>query len=60
MPRPFQSIYAHGFLRAAVCVPRVRVADPVFNGEQTLGLARQASEMHAAVALFPELGVSAY
>src|ERR1700710_2560275 len=60
MPRPFQSIYAHGFLRAAVCVPRVRVADPVFNGEQTIGLARQASELHAAVALFPELGISAY
>src|SRR3954454_19320395 len=60
MAPPFHSIYAHGFLRAAVCVPRVRVADPVFNGEQTLGLARQASEMHAAVALFPELGVSAY
>jgi len=60
MPRPFHSIYTHGFLRAAVCVPRVRVADPVFNGEHTLGLAQQASEMKAAVALFPELGISAY
>jgi NAD+ synthase (glutamine-hydrolysing) len=60
MPRPFHSIYTHGFLRAAVCIPRVRVADPVFNGEHTLGLARQASEMKAAVALFPELGISAY
>src|SRR4051812_19776884 len=59
-PRPFYSIYSHGFIRAAVCVPYVRVADPGYNAERTLGLARQASEMQAAVALFPELGVSAY
>ncbi len=60
MTHPFYSIYAHGFIRAAVCVPFVRVADPGFNLEHTLGLARRASELHAAVALFPELGISAY
>lgn len=60
MPRPFHSSYSHGFVRAAVCIPYVRVADPEFNTERTLGLARQASELHAAVALFPELGISAY
>ncbi len=60
MPRSFSSIYAHGFLRAAVCIPHVRVADPAFNVAQTIGLARRASAMHAAVALFPELGISAY
>jgi NAD+ synthase (glutamine-hydrolysing) len=60
MRKPFNSIYSHGFVRAAVCVPFVRVADPVFNVEHTIGLARRASEMHAAVALFPELGISAY
>src|SRR5215216_5274430 len=60
MERSFHSIYTHGFLRAAVCIPRVRVADPAFNAGQTLGLARQASELHAGVALFPELGISAY
>ncbi len=60
MKRRFDSIYSHGFVRAAVCVPFLRVADPVYNGERTLGLARQASEMGAAVALFPELGLSAY
>ena len=59
-PRTFRSIYQHGFIRAAVCVPRVRVADPEFNLQQTLGLARRASEARAAVALFPELGISAY
>lgn len=60
MSRTFESIYAHGFARMAVCVPAVRVANPEFNARHTLGLARRASEEHAAVALFPELGLSAY
>ncbi|MGI4788140.1 MAG: NAD(+) synthase [Janthinobacterium lividum] len=58
--KPFDSIYTHGFVRACVCVPFLRVADPDYNTQQTLGLARRASEMGAAVALFPELGLSAY
>jgi NAD+ synthase (glutamine-hydrolysing) len=57
---PFHSIYRHGFLRAAVGVPSIRVADPKFNAAQTLELAKKASENGAAVALFPELGISAY
>jgi NAD+ synthase (glutamine-hydrolysing) len=56
----FNSIYSHGFVRVAVCVPSLRVADPPYNAERTLELARRASEAHAAVALFPELGISAY
>ncbi|MEI7644950.1 MAG: NAD(+) synthase [Chloroflexales bacterium] len=56
----FHSIYAHGFARAAVCVPTLRVADPAFNAERTIALARRASQAHAALALFPELGLSAY
>ena len=59
-PRPFGSIYSHGYVRAAVCVPRVRVADPVFNLAETLALARRAAERDAVLALFPELGLSAY
>ncbi len=58
--RPFHSLYSHGFLRAAVCVPFVRVANPLANVARSLDLARRASEAHAAVALFPELGISAY
>ena len=57
---PFDSIYSHGFIRAAVCIPFLKVADPAFNMERTVKLAHRASAMHAAVALFPELGVSAY
>lgn len=58
--QPFNSIYAHGFVRAAVGVPEVKVADPVFNVERTLGLAKKAANHNATVALFPELGISAY
>lgn len=56
----FDSIYGHGFVRAAVCIPALRVADPVFNTRQTLELAGRASRAGVAVALFPELGLSAY
>src|SRR6516225_7367934 len=60
MRERFHSIYAHRFIRAAVCIPSLRVADPAYNVERTLELARRASEANVAVALFPELGISAY
>jgi NAD+ synthase (glutamine-hydrolysing) len=60
MRESFYSIYSHRLIRAAVCVPSLRVADPAFNLERTLELARRASEAQVAVALFPELGISAY
>ena len=60
MRQPFNSIYSHGFVRAAVCVPFGRVADPAYNAERTLALARRASDLRSAIALFPELGISAY
>lgn len=56
----FHSIYSHGFVRAAVCVPAVRVGEPRHNAEHTLRLAERASDLKAAIALFPELGISAY
>ncbi len=60
MTQPFYSLYSHGFVRVAVCVPHVRVADPTFNTARTLALAQRASDLNAGVALFPELGISAY
>ena len=57
---PFFSLYTHGFARVAVGIPSVRVADPSANAERTLALARRASDAGAALALFPELGISAY
>src|SRR5437763_7381845 len=60
-PRPpFNSIYAHGFARASVCVPQVKVASPAFNADRTIALAREAAADHSVLALFPELGISAY
>ncbi|HVZ38737.1 MAG TPA: NAD(+) synthase [Candidatus Kapabacteria bacterium] len=56
----FHSIYSHRFIRAAVCIPHVKVAAPAFNAERTIELARRASAINAAVALFPEMGISAY
>ncbi len=60
MKRPFHSIYSHGFIRTAVCAPRLRVADPDYNAGQTIRLAEQASAASAAITVFPELGLSAY
>ena len=60
MERRFDSLYTHGFARVAVCLPAVRVADPDFNLKATLELAGRAAAQHAAVAVFPELGLSAY
>lgn len=60
MTQPFHSLYTHGFARLAVCLPSVKVADPQHNAARTLELAQQASDAHAALALFPELGITAY
>jgi NAD+ synthase (glutamine-hydrolysing) len=53
-------LYGQGFVRVAAAVPRVRVADPDYNAQRTIELARQASERGAALVVFPELGLSAY
>ncbi len=57
---PFNSLYRHGFVRVAAAVPTVKVADPAFNVERTIALARQASDAGAGLLAFPELGISAY
>ncbi len=56
----FFNLYNRGFIRTAVCVPAVRIADPRFNADQTILLAREAAAGNAILALFPELGLSAY
>lgn len=57
---PFGSLYSHGFVRIAAAVPYVRVAEPSFNAERTLVLARRAADEGAAMVAFPELGLSSY
>src|SRR6266536_1281997 len=56
----FFNLYSHGFIRAAVGIPEVRVADPAFNGARTIELMEKAEREKAIMALFPELGLSAY
>jgi NAD+ synthase (glutamine-hydrolysing) len=56
----FFNLYNHGFVRVAVGVPQVRVADPSFNASRTIELMEKAERERAVLVLFPELGLSAY
>jgi len=56
----FFSLYTHGFARVAVATPLVRVADPQYNGAQTLALMQRAARGKVVLAVFPELGLPAY
>lgn len=60
MKKPFSNLYSHDFARVAVATPRCRVADPAYNATESIALARQAQQQGAALAAFPELGLSAY
>ena len=59
-PDQFFNLYNHGFIRAAVCIPELRVADTCFNVQKTIELAQVAASQKAILAVFPELGLSAY
>ena len=63
MPHPFDSLYSHGFVRAAVCIPSVRVADPAYNAERDAGASRgraaQAARRRGAVPRAGPLGLLA-
>jgi len=56
----FLNVYRHGFIRAAACIPELRVADPRFNADRTLDLVRTAHARQCVLAVFPELGLSGY
>jgi NAD+ synthase (glutamine-hydrolysing) len=56
----FFNLYNHGMMRAAVGIPEVRVADPAYNSQRTIELMEKAAAEKAVLALFPELGLSAY
>jgi NAD+ synthase (glutamine-hydrolysing) len=56
----FFNLYNHGFIRVAVGVPEVQVADPAFNAAKTIELMEQAAAQRALLVLFPELGLSSY
>ena len=56
----FHSLYRHGFARVAACTTRSHPADPARNAQAILDLARSCDAAGAALAVFPELCVSAY
>ena len=56
----FFNLYNHGFVRAAVGIPELRVADPAYNAARTLELMERAEREKAVLVLFPELGLTAY
>ncbi len=56
----FFNLYRHGFARVALATPLVRIGDPAANAAATLALMQQAAKRRAVVAVFPELGLSAY
>jgi len=58
--KAFFNPYSHGFARLAVATPRVRVGDSDYNLEATHALMRDAARGKALLAVFPELGLSAY
>ncbi|HEX3990331.1 MAG TPA: nitrilase-related carbon-nitrogen hydrolase, partial [Acetobacteraceae bacterium] len=56
----FRSLYQHGFVRVAACTTRTALADPATNAATILEMARSCHAQGAALAVFPELGVSGY
>ena len=56
----FFNLYNHGFVRVAVGIPTVRVADPEYNAREIITLMQEAVERKAMLVVFPELGLSAY
>ncbi len=60
MGAEFRSIYRHGLVRVAACTTRCTLADPAANAAAILDVARACHQRGAALAVFPELGVSGY
>jgi NAD+ synthase (glutamine-hydrolysing) len=58
--RSFFDLYAQGFVRVAVAVPPLRLADPRANGVEIARLHLRATELGAALTLFPELSLCGY
>ncbi|HZP45714.1 MAG TPA: NAD(+) synthase [Candidatus Binataceae bacterium] len=56
----FFNLYNHDFVRLAVGIPAVRVADPSFNAARIIELMGQAVTRRALCLLLPELALSAY
>jgi NAD+ synthase (glutamine-hydrolysing) len=58
--KDFFNPYSHGFVRLAVATPLVRLGDPQYNVDATAELMQRAARNKVLLAVFPELGLSAY
>ncbi|MDQ2804417.1 MAG: NAD(+) synthase [Pseudomonadota bacterium] len=56
----FGAAYRHGFVRVAACTVRSTLADPATNTRTILEVAQTCHDRGAAVAVLPELALSAY
>ncbi|MDD3908042.1 MAG: NAD(+) synthase, partial [Bacteroidales bacterium] len=50
----------YGFVRVGAAVPLLKVADCIYNTQQTENLMRQAAEAGVQVVCFPEMGITGY
>lgn len=50
----------HGFIKVAAVTPKIRVADPAYNGELICRHMAETTEAGAKIIVFPELCISGY
>lgn len=50
----------HGFIKVAAITPKIKVANPQYNVEQMVILAKEAQELGVKLMVFPELVISGY
>ena len=58
--KKFLSIRNHGFLRVAVVIPKVYLADPAKNAKSHFDELKKVYQKGAAYAVCPELGLTGY
>lgn len=49
-----------GFIKVAAVTPKIKVADPVYNGQLIRDLMKETTEKGARVVVFPELCITGY
>ena len=50
----------HGFLKVACATPQIKVADCTYNVNEMINIAKEASDEHVKVLVFPELCITSY
>ncbi|MEG0963271.1 MAG: NAD(+) synthase [Lachnospiraceae bacterium] len=49
-----------GFVKVTAVTPKIKVADPVYNGQRILEKLKEAEEEKAVIVVFPELCITGY